>query len=51
MRVGLYRPVVEALLPRMPVGLCEETPDVWRACGLDPERPYCNCIRSAPGAR
>lgn len=42
-RMGLYRPVVEAMRGVCPIGLCEETPDVWEALGLDVEAKSCNC--------
>jgi spore photoproduct lyase len=42
-RLGLYRPAVEALRDICPVGLCEETPDVWAALGLDADAKPCNC--------
>ena len=30
--------------PDLPIGLCLEEPELWRACGLDPAHPTCNCI-------
>jgi DNA repair photolyase len=42
-RMALYRQAVAALLPVCPVGLCEETPDVWDELGLDKEAKCCNC--------
>ncbi len=42
-RVRLYRQVVEVLGGGIPLGLCEETADIWQAAGLDPSRPTCNC--------
>ncbi len=42
-RIRMYREVIEALSGRSPVGLCEETADVWAAVGLDPEGKTCNC--------
>jgi DNA repair photolyase len=42
-RLALYRPAVKALRPVSPIGLCEETPDVWNALGLDTEAKSCNC--------
>jgi DNA repair photolyase len=42
-RLALYRPAVEALRGTCPVGLCEETPDIWDALGLDKEAKSCNC--------
>ncbi len=42
-RLALYRPAVEKLLPVSSVGLCEETEDVWKALGLDYINKTCNC--------
>ncbi len=42
-RIGMYREAIDALSGRSPVGLCEETADVWTATGLDPESKTCNC--------
>jgi spore photoproduct lyase len=42
-RLALYRPVVEAMSAVCPIGLCEETPDVWDALGLDAAAKSCNC--------
>ena len=42
-RLALYRPAVEALKDTCPVGLCEETRDVWDALGLDADAQSCNC--------
>ena len=42
-RLTLYRPAVEALRGICPIGLCEETPDIWDALGLDKEARSCNC--------
>jgi DNA repair photolyase len=42
-RLALYRPAVEALSDVCPIGLCEETPDVWDALGLDKDAKSCNC--------
>jgi DNA repair photolyase len=42
-RLELYRPAVEALKDLCPIGLCEETRDVWDALGLDAEARSCNC--------
>jgi spore photoproduct lyase len=42
-RIRMYREAIEALSGRSPVGLCEETADVWAAVGLDPEAKTCNC--------
>jgi spore photoproduct lyase len=43
LRLALYRPAVEALSATCSVGLCEETPDVWDALGLDRVGQTCNC--------
>ncbi len=42
-RLALYRPAVKALRRICPLGLCEETPDIWRALGLNAEAKTCNC--------
>jgi len=42
-RLDLYRPAVEALKDTCPMGLCEETRDVWDALGLDADARSCNC--------
>lgn len=42
-RVALYRSVLEALGDVCTVGLCEETPEVWDAAGLDRTVALCNC--------
>jgi spore photoproduct lyase len=42
-RLALYRSAVRKLRGLCPLGLCEETPDVWRALGLDTEAKSCNC--------
>ena len=42
-RLALYRPAVKALRRICPLGLCEETPEIWRALGLDTEAKTCNC--------
>jgi DNA repair photolyase len=42
-RLDMYRPAVEALRDICPMGLCEETRDVWDALGLDAEARSCNC--------
>lgn len=43
MRMALYRQAVEGLREVCPVGLCEETPDVWTELGLDIDAKECNC--------
>lgn len=42
-RLELYRTVIEILGPRMSVGLCEETPDIWDDLKLDTQAKSCNC--------
>ncbi len=42
-RLDLYRPAIEALRDICPLGLCEETPDIWDALGLDKDAKSCNC--------
>lgn len=42
-RLALYRAALEGLGGVCPVGLCEETRDVWDALGLDAEAKCCNC--------
>jgi DNA repair photolyase len=42
-RLRMYRPAVKALHHVCPMGLCEETPAVWNALGLDTEAKPCNC--------
>lgn len=42
-RLALYRPAVRALRDVCPVGLCEETPDIWDALGLETSAKCCNC--------
>ena len=42
-RIHMYREAIDALSGGSPVGLCEETADVWTAVGLDPETKTCNC--------
>jgi len=42
-RLALYRPVVEAMSAVCPIGLCEETADVWDALGLNKDAKSCNC--------
>ncbi len=46
LRAELYRHILDEVRARMPgvsVALCLEEPEVWRAVGLDPGRPACNC--------
>lgn len=42
-RLTLYRQALSSLRETCAIGLCEETPEVWRALGLDPELKSCNC--------
>lgn len=42
-RLALYRGVLGILGNICPMGLCEETPDVWKALGLEPAAKSCNC--------
>jgi spore photoproduct lyase len=42
-RLALYRPAVAALRDVCPMGLCEETRDVWDTLGLEAEAKSCNC--------
>lgn len=42
-RVRLYKQAVGILKNTCPIGLCEETPEVWDALGLDKESKSCNC--------
>jgi hypothetical protein len=42
-RLTLYRQATDALRGVCPLGLCEETPQVWDALGLDKDAKSCNC--------
>ncbi len=42
-RMALYRQAVDALHDLCPMGLCEETRDVWEDLGLKPDEKSCNC--------
>ena len=42
-RIAMYQSVAKELLPICDVALCEESPEVWRATGLDPGPKKCNC--------
>jgi DNA repair photolyase len=42
-RLDLYRQAIDVLRGLCPIGLCEETPDVWNALGLDTAAKSCNC--------
>ncbi|MDR1518758.1 MAG: hypothetical protein LBU23_01255 [Planctomycetota bacterium] len=43
MRLALYRQAADILRPVCSLGLCEETPDVWKALGFDWQNTSCNC--------
>jgi len=42
-RLTMYRQATAALKDVCPIGLCEETPHVWEALGLDTSAKSCNC--------
>ncbi len=42
-RLALYGGAVRKLRSVCPLGLCEETPEVWNALGLDTAAKTCNC--------
>jgi len=42
-RLALYRQATKALKKMCPMGLCEETPHVWNALGLNTDAKSCNC--------
>jgi spore photoproduct lyase len=42
-RLRLYRQAAPGLPPGTSLGLCEETPEIWTAVGLDARNPSCNC--------
>ncbi|MDR2391904.1 MAG: hypothetical protein LBE84_09540 [Planctomycetota bacterium] len=42
-RVELYRRAADIIRPVCSLGLCEETPDVWKALGFDWQHTRCNC--------
>ena len=42
-RLALYREAMRGLGRGMPVALCEETLDVWKALGLGWQAKECNC--------
>jgi len=42
-RLEIYRSAVDVLGSVCPIGLCEETRDVWDALGLDADSQCCNC--------
>lgn len=43
LRLSLYRQLTTVLAGRIPLGLCEETAEVWEALGLDSRVPCCSC--------
>ena len=42
-RLKMYRDAIRILGRTCPIGLCEETYDVWHALGLNTEAKPCNC--------
>ena len=42
-RLAMYQQAVDVLRDVCPIGLCEETTDIWDALGLDTEAKTCNC--------
>lgn len=42
-RMAMYHKAVRALKDICPIGLCEETRDVWNELGLDTKSKSCNC--------
>jgi hypothetical protein len=42
-RIAMYRFAVERLRDVAPIGLCEETAEVWDELGLDKDSRCCNC--------
>lgn len=42
-RIAMYRSAVERLRDVAPLGLCEETADIWDELGLDKDAKSCNC--------
>lgn len=42
-RLALYRRVLQKLGNICPIGLCEETPFVWKSLGLNIDAKSCNC--------
>ena len=42
-RLAIYGQAVAALAGVCSIGLCEETPDIWEAVGLDTAEKACNC--------
>ncbi len=42
-RLAIYRVAVDRLRGTAPIGLCEETYDIWDALGLDTASKSCNC--------
>jgi DNA repair photolyase len=43
LRLGIYRQAADRLRDVCSLGLCEETPDMWRALGFDWRNASCNC--------
>ena len=43
LRLAMYQPCVKMIKGICPIGLCEETPHVWDALGLDKAAKTCNC--------
>ena len=43
MRLAMYREVVDSLVGTIPLALCEETPDIWKALGIYSQAKACNC--------
>ena len=42
-RLAMYQQATAVLKDVCPIGLCEETPHVWEALGLDTSAKSCNC--------
>jgi len=42
-RLALYRQAIDILRDTCPIGLCEETRDIWKALRLRPAKEECNC--------
>ena len=42
-RMKMYRQAVAVLKGICPIGLCEESPEVWEGLGLDSAAKSCNC--------
>lgn len=53
-RIAMYTLVKNTLLERGykgQIALCKETPEVWKAVGLDMRKAVCNCILEAPSMK